>query len=63
MKIMIAKADKRAREEGKDTMFFHHSLKLPFEKIQNFKRRKLAKNTNPVSPSAGGTSRPLIIDD
>jgi hypothetical protein len=37
MKIIVAKADKRAREQKK-TVFFHHSNHLAAEKIKNFKR-------------------------
>jgi hypothetical protein len=53
MRILIAKAEKRAKEENKDTIFFNGECQIPQEKIDLFKRRKLTKQTAPASPSAG----------
>ncbi len=53
MKIVVAKKEKRAREEGKDTVFFHHGSLIPSEKIENFKRRRTVKYSDPASPNAG----------
>jgi hypothetical protein len=51
MKVIIAKAEKRARA-GKDTVFIHNGIVMPTEKIENFKRRKVVRETAPASPSA-----------
>lgn len=53
MRILIAKAEKRAIEENKDTIFFNGGCQIPQEKIDLFKRRKATKKTAPASPSAG----------
>ena len=45
MKIIVAKADKRAREQKK-TVFFHHSNRLAAEKIENFKKRGGCEGVN-----------------
>jgi hypothetical protein len=51
MKIVVAKAAKRAREHKK-TVFFHHGDRLATEMIENFKRRAV-KESIAASPSAG----------
>ncbi len=53
MRILIAKAEKRATEENKDTIFFNGGYQIPQERIDLFKRRKVTKQTAPASPSAG----------
>jgi hypothetical protein len=53
MRILIAKAEKRATEENKDTVFFNGGCQIPQEGIDLFKRRKVTKQTAPASPSAG----------
>ena len=50
MKIIVAKADKRSREQKK-TVFFHHRNRLAAEKIENFKKRAV-KESIAASPSA-----------
>ncbi len=52
MKIVVAKMDKRRRETGKDTMVFHNGVQVPAEKITNFKRRKVVRESDPASPGA-----------
>jgi hypothetical protein len=52
MQVVVAKQQKRARE-GKDTVFMHGSVEITSERIENFKRRKVSKTTDAVSPSAG----------
>jgi hypothetical protein len=42
MAVIIAKGEKRSREEGKETTFYHNGLRLAEEKIQNFKKRRTA---------------------
>jgi hypothetical protein len=59
MKIVVAKAERRLREEGKTTVFFHNGIAMPTEKIENFKRRKLVRETEPASPST--RERPRIL--
>ena len=57
MKIVVAKVDNRKRA-GKDTAVFHNGLQMPAEKIDNFKRRKIIKESGPASPSARKTLLP-----
>jgi len=53
MQISIAKAEKRAREEGKETIFFHGESQITTKRIENLKKRKLTKELEGESPSAG----------
>ena len=53
MSILTAKAEKRARVEGKETIFFHGSSEITRERLEQFKRRKTTKEIAPVSPTAG----------
>jgi hypothetical protein len=53
MSIVVAKAEKRAREEGKETVFFHGDCQISPERIQQFKRRKTSKIAEAESPAAG----------
>jgi hypothetical protein len=53
MSIIIAKAEKRTREEGKKTIFFHGESQISSERIQQFKRRKTSKMAEAISPAAG----------
>jgi hypothetical protein len=52
MKIIVAKANKRAREQKK-TVFFHHSRRLAAEGNENFKKRRAAKESIAACQSAG----------
>jgi hypothetical protein len=52
-KILVAKADKRTREEGKNTAFFHRGSEIQPNKIECFKKRKMTNFVEAVSPSAG----------
>lgn len=54
MIIIVAKADKRAREGDKGTLFFHGNLQISSEKIDGFKKRRTTKDAEGASPSAGG---------
>lgn len=42
MAILVSKAEKRAREEGKETVFYTRGQKIGAEKFESFKRRKMA---------------------
>ena len=53
MDIVVAKAAKRSRDEGKETIFFLGEAQILPDRIEQFKRRKTIKNIEPVSPSAG----------
>jgi hypothetical protein len=53
MQIIVAKAEKRAREEGKETVFFQGDRQIPPGKIENFKKRKAIHAAEVASPSAG----------
>jgi hypothetical protein len=47
------KAEKRARDEGKRTIFFNRELQIAPGRIENFKKRKTEREATPVSPGAG----------
>jgi len=51
MKIVVAKVDKRKRA-GKETVVLLNGVQMPAGKIENFKRRKTVKESDPESPSA-----------
>ncbi|KAH6661915.1 hypothetical protein B0J14DRAFT_312758 [Halenospora varia] len=51
MRIIVAKAEKRARD-GKDTVFFHRQFPIPAQRIENYKKRKATKAARIASPSA-----------
>ena len=53
MKVIVAKADKRKLDEGKETVFFHHGVKVASTRIENFKKRKVTKDVDVASPNAG----------
>jgi hypothetical protein len=53
MNVIVAKAAKRAREEGKETVFFHGKNQITEERIETFKKRKTAEGQEGASPSAG----------
>lgn len=52
MQVLIAKAEKRERDEGKETVFWHAGSKINPERIENFKKRKIMSEGDVVSPSA-----------
>ena len=60
MRIVVAKAEKRARNEGKDTTFFHGDMQITAERIEQFKRRKTCRKDIEVSPSAGMHHHPHL---
>ena len=51
MQVLLTKAEKRAREEGKQTVFFHAGTLINPERLENFKKRKTV-NEGDVSSSA-----------
>jgi hypothetical protein len=53
MNILVAKAEKRVREDGKETTFFHGGSQITKERIDQFKRRKTTKDIEAPLPSAG----------
>jgi hypothetical protein len=53
MRILVAKADKRKREHGKETIFHHHGNLITQAKMENFKRRKFVTELEAFSPSIG----------
>jgi hypothetical protein len=58
MSVIVAKAQKRANEEGKETVFFHGNIRVTEERIENFKRRKVAEDPDFLSPNAGEAISP-----
>jgi hypothetical protein len=57
MRILVAKAEKRAREEGKETIFFNGQNQIAPERIEHFKKRK-GGTVEAASPSAGLNAYP-----
>jgi hypothetical protein len=53
MSIVLAKAQKRSKNEGKETAIFHGGAQITRERVEQFKRRKTTKDADAVSPSAG----------
>ncbi|KAH7379810.1 hypothetical protein BKA64DRAFT_749969 [Cadophora sp. MPI-SDFR-AT-0126] len=53
MSFAVAKKEKRKNEEGKDTIFYHGESKIPSEKIEHFKRRKMSNKARIASPDPG----------
>jgi hypothetical protein len=51
MKILIAKAERRAFVEKKDTVFFHGKKEIAPERIELFKMRKSFMEGPAASPS------------
>lgn len=58
MKIVVVKVNNRKRVAGKDTSVFYNGVPMPNEKIENFKRRKTVRESQPASPSACKTHLP-----
>ncbi|PQE10459.1 hypothetical protein CJF30_00010430 [Rutstroemia sp. NJR-2017a BBW] len=54
MNIIVAKQQQR-HMEGKDTIFMHCSNEVSAERIETFKRRKVANESLPISPSTDDT--------
>jgi hypothetical protein len=55
MGIMVAKASKRATQEGKETVFYNGGKEINAERIENFRRRTNSGGVGMASPSAGKT--------
>ena len=55
MKTLVAKASKRAAEEGKETVFYYVGQEINAERIENFKKRTDSNGVGVASPSAGKT--------
>ena len=53
MNIILSKAEKRVREEGKETVFFHGETHITKERIEYFKRKKTKSEVEIVSSIAG----------
>lgn len=53
MSILVAMAEKRKRDEGKETRFFHSGAEIKSEKFENFKKRRMNKSMDLLSPTVG----------
>jgi hypothetical protein len=53
MRVLIAKGEKRKRDEGKKTKFFHSGTEIKPERFENFKKRKNTKYMDVASPTVG----------
>lgn len=51
MALLVAKAEKRGREEGKETIFYCSGQRIRPERLIGFKKRKVSIDA--PSPSAG----------
>ena len=47
---IVAKAEKRKIEEGKEMTFYHFERKIDTETLKNFKKRKRGKTLEVASP-------------
>jgi hypothetical protein len=52
MAILVAKEEKRARDEEKETSFYWRGKEIRPEKLANFKKRRMAEEIVLASPSA-----------
>ncbi|KAE9378333.1 hypothetical protein N431DRAFT_399930, partial [Stipitochalara longipes BDJ] len=50
MNFLVAKAEKRLHDEGKETVFFSGISQITRERIEQFKRRKISRELDKVSP-------------
>lgn len=50
MKIAVAKAEKRAREDGKETVFFHRGEMIPPARVSKWKRKIMTTESSPLNP-------------
>ncbi len=53
MKIVVAKATERARQDGRETAFYNAGQPLSAERIGNFKKRIALDEEEWISSSAG----------
>jgi uncharacterized protein (DUF427 family) len=53
MGTLVAKAEKRLYEEGKETVFYLGMSQITRERLEQFKRRKLTKEAGAVIPGGG----------
>jgi hypothetical protein len=58
MKILVAKAERRAVVEHKDTVFFHGKTQIAPERIGLFKKRKAFREGPAASPSQRTSCHP-----
>ncbi|KAJ5041644.1 uncharacterized protein L3040_005222 [Drepanopeziza brunnea f. sp. 'multigermtubi'] len=58
MSFAVAKREKRKKEEGKDTIFYHGNSLIPPEKIEHFKRRKMSNKARMASPDPDAPDEP-----
>lgn len=57
---VLAKAEKRKREEGKETRMFYHGTEIDGRRIARFKRRELGQAVL-ASPSAGKSLFAVLV--
>jgi hypothetical protein len=50
MSFIVAKGEKRLRDDRKETVFFRSEVPITSEKIEQFKRRKTTSSTVCASP-------------
>jgi hypothetical protein len=60
MNVLVAKAEKRLHEEGKETVFFMGKSQITRERIEQFKRRKITKEKEAAAVGAGKCNSPKI---
>lgn len=53
MSIMVAKAEKRKIDQGKDTLFHHNGIKVAHHKIEKIKKERVSQSQNVTSSIPG----------
>lgn len=62
MMVVNSKVTKRAREDGKDTLFIVGGVPAHPQRLTRFQKRKFVKNRTPKSPCAGSPTPPFSQD-
>jgi hypothetical protein len=62
MQVLVVKAQKRKREEGKETVFIRGDTEISAERMEHFKRRKTTHVVEALSPSVGKFDSPSVPD-
>ena len=58
MNFIVAKGQKRRRDEGKETVFFRGQSEITSRKIESFKKRRPIDDKETMSPCAGKAQLP-----
>ncbi len=50
MQFIVAKGEKRLRDDGKETVFFRNEVEITSKKVKGFKKRKIGNGVERASP-------------